>query len=203
MVPNASRVFARLSIGLFAAVVGAMSGALAQAISNYQGAYRGSPGIWAAGGALIGFLIGTCCGNRSLTGRPASLVSGLVAGIAIGALLGWGWSRIEFELDRRHLLAEGIPARHVDGDKSGLFAGAYEGIGLRYGSGLGIVAGLAGGFCRQRNLRSNHAAQLVVALALGSLIFGAVSMSREFHRLSNENLPDIREWSEFLRDRSF
>ena len=195
-------IFARVTVGLVAGGAGALAGVVAQAIWSYRAGYVGAPSVaWATAGAVIGFAVGTYCGNKTYTGRPAWLVSGIVAGFAAGILIGWGLARSEFAFDRQRLLKDGIRADFLDDSKQGLFAGHYEAIGLRYGAFLGIVAGLALGFCWMRSLRSNRASQIAVAAAVCAITIGVISMEQQFGRLSMHNLSFFRRSWDHDRER--
>ncbi len=202
MTAPSKTAFSRVTVGLFAGGVGALSCVIAQAIWSYRDEYISTPSMtWAATGAVIGFMVGACYGDRPLSGRTAWLATGCVAGIAVGSVVGWCWARVEFAADRRRLLVDGIPAEFVDDSKIGLFTGHYEGIGLRYGASLGFVTGLVTGYCWKRNLRQSFMATIAIAAALCIVIAGAIAMECQFGRLSMRNLADLRSRWNQERDR--
>ncbi|MCY2966953.1 MAG: hypothetical protein NT069_25525 [Planctomycetota bacterium] len=185
-------ILERVAVGFFAGGVGALLEVVAREIwSDHNGSAVVVP--WT--GVVIGFLLGAVFKNTTVTGRSKSLISGLLVGVAIGVLAGWGWARAEYLADRQQLVADRIPLEFIDGHKQGLFKGNYEAIGLQFGVPLGIMAGLASGLgwvCRNRWSR---AIPIATAATVCVLVVGVLWMNRRLERLSRNNRSDVRvQW---------
>src|SRR5262245_11491081 len=109
-------VFARSGCAFILGSLGGLIGLVAWAAWTAQAEYPRSPSsiVWGAVGGTFGFVLGACVGRRRLIGRPAYLVTGLVAGILSGALVGWLWAHAEYRIARNELLHIGLASSFVD-----------------------------------------------------------------------------------------
>ncbi|MGE5194059.1 MAG: hypothetical protein ACM3U2_16310 [Deltaproteobacteria bacterium] len=192
-------VFVRSGCAFLLGCVVGLSGLVGWATWTAQYEYPRSPSsiIWAAVGGTFSFVLGACIGNRRLTGRPAWLVSGLVAGMLAGAVIGWQRAHAEYGFARQQLLRAGIPAELVDATKGGLSAAGYETIGLQYGICLGILGGATAGWFWKHPRRFSSIANLFPAMASCFVAVGAITMQTGLRDLSKDVLErGIRSWEE-------
>jgi len=192
-------VFVRSGCALILAAIGGLAGFVARGIEAAQQSYPRSPSsiIWAAVGAAFGFLLATCVGFRRLSGRPAFLISGLVAGMLGGALIGWEWAYAEYSSARGQLLRDGIPAEFVDAAQGGLSVRAYATIGLQYGICLGVLAGATAGWLWKHPPRVSSVANLFPVMAGCFIALGAITMSTGLRSLSASEVERRRQlWEE-------
>lgn len=198
-------VFVRSGCALILASVGGLIGLVTWAAWTAQFDYPRSPSsiVWAAVGGTFGFILGACISSRGLTGRPASLVSGLVGGILLGALIGWLWAHAEYGFARRQLLQAGLPAQFIDAAQGGFSIRGYEAIGLQYGICLGVLAGSTAGWFWNQPPRLSSVAILFPVLTSCFVALGAITMRTGFHGLSQDGIERVcGSWTEFKSDAS-
>lgn len=192
-------VFVRSGCALILAAIGGLAGLVARGIETAQDSYPRSPSliIWGAVGAAFGFILGACVGIRRLSGRPALLISGLVAGILAGAFFGWEWAYAEYCSARGQLLRDGIPAEFIDAAQGGLSVRAYATIGLQYGICLGVLAGATAGWLWKHPPRVSTVANLFPVMTSCFIALGAITMSAGLRSLSASEVERRRQsWEE-------
>ncbi len=183
-------VFVRSGCAFVLGCVGGLIGLVAWTTWTAQHDYPRSPSsiVWAAVGGTFGFVLGTCIGNRRLTGRPGWLVAGLVTGMLLGALVGWECAHFEYAFARRQLLLAGLPAQFIDSPRGGFSVAGYESIGLQYGICLGVLAGTTAGWFWNHPPRLSLVANLFPVLTSCFVALGAIAMHTGFRDLSKEAL---------------
>ena len=179
-------VFARSGCALILGSIGALIGIVAWTAHTAQSDYPRSPSciVWSAVGGTFGFVLGACMGRRRLTGRPAWLVSGLAAGVLLGALIGWFWAHAEYRLARAQLVQIGLAAQFIDAAETGLSIHSYETIGLQYGICLGILAGTTAGWFWDHPPRLSSVANLFPVMTSCFVALSVITMRTGFHELS-------------------
>src|SRR5262249_37003651 len=141
--------------------------------------------------------LAACVGMRRLSGRPAFLISGLVAGMLAGAFIGWEWAYAEYCSARRQLLRDGIPAEFIDAAQGGLSVTAYSTIGLQYGICLGVLAGATAGWLWNHPPRVSTVANLFPAMTCCFIALGAITMSAGLRSVSASEVERRRQlWEE-------
>jgi hypothetical protein len=192
-------VFARSGCAVILSSVGALIGLVSWAAQTAQSEYPRSPSsiVWAAVGGTFGFVLGACMGRRRLTGRPAWLVWGLVAGMLLGTLIGWIWAHAEYGVARAHLLQIGLTPQFIDAAEGGLSIRGYETIGLQYGTCLGILAGTAAGWFWNHPPRLSTVANLFPVLTSCFVALSVITMQAAFRDLSQDVIEQVyRSWME-------
>jgi F0F1-type ATP synthase assembly protein I len=187
-------VFARSGCAVILGTLGGLIGLVSWAVQRAQSDYPRSPSciIWAAVGSTFGFVLGACMGKRRLTGRPAWLVSGLVAGMLLGALIGWIWAHAEYGRARAHLLQAGLAAKFIDAAEGGLSVRGYEAIGLQYGICLGILVGTTAGWFWNHPPRLSSVANLFPVLTSCFVALGVIAMHTGIRELSKDVIEQVR-----------
>jgi hypothetical protein len=170
-----------------------------------QTEYPRSPSsiVWGAVGAAFGFILGACVGIRRLSGRPAWLVSGLVAGILAGAFIGCEWAYAEYSFTRLALLRDGVPAGIIDAEQGGISARDYATIGLQYGICLGVLAGATAGWLWKHPPRVSSVANLFPVMTSCFIALGAIAMNSGLRSLSASEMSRIIHDSQLIRSSAF
>ena len=169
----------RIVMGAIAAGVGALIGLIGFDAYHFREA-SSTATVWVA---VIGFALGAGFGNRSLAGRPAWIMSGVVTGIALGALVGHIWGRIELGVVLRQIEGAGRSPPETKG--GGFRTHLYDDIGVRYGIGIGAIIGLAAGITLKRRLKTTLGFSAISAWVLVAII---KMMNAEFHAISIEEM---------------
>lgn len=136
-------------------------------------------------------------GARRLTGRRGWVVSGLVAGMLLGALIGSIRAHAEYGFAREQLLQAGLPVMFIDAAEEGFSLRHYETIGLQYGICLGVLAGTTAGWFWNHPPRISSVANLFPVLTGCFVALSAITMHIGFRDLSREVMQRVgRSWRE-------
>ena len=199
MLIDINKAVNRVAVGIVGASVGAMTGFLAQSIWTCRENYEGSPSvvICMTIGAGLGFVTAIGLGNRSITGRPAILVGGLLCGIVTGAVFGVIWAKIEFMATGNLLRSAGVPDEFIHRAKSGIVSAYYESIGLQGGICLGALVGVTSACLWIWKIRSNALVLLGVVALVSLVLIGGKMIEVEFRQRSARDVKSIRaRWEE-------
>lgn len=192
-------LFARSGCAMILGSAGGLASLVTWAARTAESDFPRSPSciVWAAVGGTFGFVLGACMGRRQLTGRPAWLVSGLVAGMLLGGLIGWTWARAEYGFARAQLLEIGLAATFIDAAEGELAVRGYETIGLQYGICLGILAGTTAGWFWNGPPRLSVVANLFPVLTSCFVALNVITMHTGFRDLSQDVMERMyRSWTE-------
>lgn len=184
----------RVAVAVFAGLVSGFVTLLGDAIFSNRDSVQWALPIAAT---AIGGLAGLIWGNRSIKGRPAIFITGLLLGCLLGAVSGWCWSWWEFAGDVRQLTAAGIPEDFVTSEKAGLFFGRYQRIALRSTVISGICVGAGAGFLRGASHQFDRNVCVILTAVLMIVLVSIFAARREFSVLSAENIEETQaRWDE-------